>query len=156
MDTDVVWLARSIDLAVANVADGGGPFGAVVILGGRAVGEGANRVTDELDPTAHAEVRAIRAACRATGSFALTGATLYSSCEPCPMCLSAALWARVDRVVYAADRYAAERAGFDDAVFHGLLTSTDGAWPIAIEHVPVTGSGRPFEAWAAHEARVPY
>ena len=120
------------------------------------LGEGANRVTATLDPTAHAEILAIRDACRRLGDFHLAGATLYSSCEPCPMCLAAALWARVERVVYAADRYAAAAAGFDDAAFHGLFGATDGDLPLVIEHVAVPDSGRPFDAWLAHEARLPY
>lgn len=108
-------LQRTIALATANVADGGGPFGAVVRLPGGELVEGVNRVTATNDPTAHAEVAAIREACARSGSPELRGAVLYSSCEPCPMCLSAALWARLDLVVFAAGRGDAARAGFDDS-----------------------------------------
>ena len=97
-------LQRTIALATANVADGGGPFGAVVRLPGGELVEGVNRVTATNDPTAHAEVAAIREACARSGSPELRGAVLYSCCEPCPMCLSAALWARLDLVVFAAGR----------------------------------------------------
>ena len=90
---------------------------------------GVNRVTRDLDPTAHAEVVAIRAACAATGEFQLTGATLYASCEPCPLCLAASMWARLDAVVHAADRHAAAGAGFDDATFHGALRVEPRGWP---------------------------
>ena len=104
MTDDAAWLAQAIELAVHNVADGGGPFGALVVRGEDIVATGQNRVTRDLDPTAHAEVQAIRNACQAIGDFSLAGMTLYTSCEPCPLCISAALWARLDRVVYAADR----------------------------------------------------
>ena len=111
-------LQRTIALATANVADGGGPFGAVVRLPGGELVEGVNRVTASNDPTAHAEVAAIREACARTRSPDLRGAVLYSSCEPCPMCLAAALWARLDLVVFAAGRGDAARAGFDDSAFY--------------------------------------
>ncbi len=92
--------------------------------------EGQNRVTATLDPTAHAEVVAIRAACQAIGDFSLAGATLYTSCEPCPLCLSAALWARVDRVVFAADRHDAARGGFDDREFYELFARDRATWDV--------------------------
>ena len=104
------WLTRAIELAIANVGEGGGPFGAVVVRDGAALAEGTNRVTADLDPTAHAEVVAIRRACRAAESFSLAGATLYASCEPCPLCLAAGLWSRLDEVVFAADRHQAAAA----------------------------------------------
>ena len=156
MRTDEEWLQLAVDRAVRNVADGGGPFGALVVLDGEVVGAGSNRVTSTFDPTAHAEVVAIRAACRQIKNFSLAGATLYTSCEPCPLCLGACLWARLDRVVYAADRFAAEAAGFDDATFHQLIASTTGAWPMMVEHLPLTASNAPFEAWLAKPDRMPY
>ena len=110
--------------ATANVADGGGPFGAVIVRDGELLGEGENRVTRDHDPTAHAEVVAIRRSCAAVGDFSLAGSTLYTSCEPCPLCMSAALWARVDRVVYAADRHDAARGGFDDREFYDSSPAT--------------------------------
>ena len=103
--TDDHWLSHAVELAVENVAAGGGPFGAVIVRDGVLVAEGQNRVTRDLDPTAHAEVTAIRRACASLREFSLAGCVLYSSCEPCPLCLTAALWARLDRVVYAADRH---------------------------------------------------
>jgi guanine deaminase len=156
VSTDAAWLDLAIDLAVANVDDGGGPFGAVVVIGGELVGSGTNRVTPNLDPTAHAEVQAIRSACRARGDFVLEGATLYSSCEPCPMCLATSLWSRVDRVVYAADRFAAAAAGFDDVRFSSLMVATEGEWPLKIEHLEVDATGAPFDAWSRKADRVPY
>ncbi|KGN32914.1 cytosine deaminase [Knoellia sinensis KCTC 19936] len=158
MTDEQKWLDRAIDLAIENVARGGGPFGAVVVRDGVVLGEGANRVTIDLDPSAHAEVMAIRAACRDVNDFALTGATVFASCEPCPLCLSASLWARVDAIVHAADRHAAAAAGFDDAVFHGLLDpGGDGKpWPLRREHVPTARSEEPFDAWRASPNRTEY
>ncbi|MHA6523062.1 nucleoside deaminase [Tessaracoccus sp. G1721] len=137
-------LHRAIDLATANVADGGGPFGAVVVAPDGRSFEGTNRVTSIPDPTAHAEVQAIRAAASGMGTHDLTGCVLYTSCEPCPMCLGAALWARVSRVVFAADRHDAAAAGFDDAAFHAEVS--DGVSRIAVEQRPAARRLSPFEA----------
>ena len=156
MTDDAAWLARAIDLAVGNVAEGGGPFGAVVVRDGSLVAVGQNAVTRELDPTAHAEIQAIRAACRQVGDFSLAGMVLYASCEPCPMCLGAALWARLDRVVHAADREDAARGGFDDRWFHDLFGQDRATWPIRVEALRVAGSLEPFQAWLADAARAPY
>lgn len=153
---DAHWLAHAIELATRNVADGGGPFGALIVRDGISIAEGQNRVTANLDPTAHAEVIAIRAACLELGDFSLAGTTLYTSCEPCPLCLSAALWARVDRVVYAADRDDAARGGFDDREFYELFSRHRDTWHIAIESVRPDNAPQPFDAWLAHEARTGY
>lgn len=150
------WLGQAIDLAVKNVADSGGPFGAVLVRDGEVIGEGTNRVTAMLDPTAHAEVMAIRDACRRTSEFALTGATLYASCEPCPLCLAASLWARVDHVVFAATRTDAAAAGFDDARFHRALSASPEVWADTLEHRAHPRSGEPFAAWQADDSRTPY
>lgn len=155
-DVDQVWLARTIELATQNVANGGGPFGALIVRDGDLVAEGQNRVTSTLDPTAHAEVVAIRAACQVVGDFSLAGATLYTSCEPCPLCLSAALWARVDRVVYAADRHDAARGGFDDREFYELFSRDRSTWHIPIDSARPDNAAEPFEAWLAHEHRTDY
>jgi guanine deaminase len=153
---DELWLARAIALATENVASAGGPFGAVVVRDGLVVAEGKNRVTADLDPTAHAEVVAIRAACQLIGDFSLAGTTLYSSCEPCPLCLSAALWARVDRVVFAADRDDAARGGFDDREFYELFTRDRSTWHISVEALRPDNAPEPFDAWLAHESRTDY
>ncbi|WP_433876539.1 nucleoside deaminase [Sinomonas atrocyanea] len=152
------YLRRAIDLAVANVAAGGGPFGAVVVLPDGRVFEGQNRVTRDNDPTAHAEVVAIRRAAAVVG-FDLTGAALYASCEPCPLCLAAALWARVASVHFAADRQDAAAVGFDDAIFYEYFAAGDAhgegsLMPVA--RSAVAGSRRPFEAWNAIEGRIEY
>ncbi|MGA7206438.1 MAG: nucleoside deaminase [Specibacter sp.] len=151
-------LAQAIDLATANVLNNGGPFGAVVVTADGQAYEGINRVTANNDPTAHAEVTAIRNACSQQGTFDLSGAVLYTSCEPCPMCLASALWARVDRVYFAADRHDAARAGFDDAVFYDYFDT-----PVDQRSMPVRqlAPGEadpldPFNTWTALDTRIDY
>lgn len=156
MRSDADWLDQTIALAVRNVAEGGGPFGAVIVRDGELIATGQNRVTRDLDPTAHAEVQAIRAACRAIGDFSLAGLTLYASCEPCPLCVSASLWARLDRIVYAADREDAASAGFDDREFYELFTRERSSWPTGVEQVSLTEGTAPFDAWRAHASRTAY
>ncbi|GAB4013530.1 nucleoside deaminase [Nocardioides ultimimeridianus] len=154
--SDQTWLSAAIDLATANVAAGGGPFGAVVVRGEELVATGTNQVTRDLDPSAHAEVVAIRAAARAIGDFSLRGLTLYASCEPCPMCLATSLWARLDRVVYAADREDAARGGFDDRAFHDLFSGASTAWPTEVVGVRTPDAFTPFTAWLGDPARTEY
>ena len=153
---DAQWLERTIQLATENVANGGGPFGALIVRDGSLIAEGQNRVTASLDPTTHAEVTAIRAACQVVGDFSLAGATLYTSCEPCPLCLSAALWARIDRVVYAADRDDAARGGFDDREFYELFSTPREQWHVTIDSVRPDNASAPFDAWLDHEHRTDY
>ncbi len=149
------FLEQAIMLAVRNVADGGGPFGALVVTPDGRVHEGVNRVTRDNDPTAHAEVVAIRAAAAASATFDLSGAVLYASCEPCPLCLSAALWARIDRVYFAADRHGAAAAGFDDAVFYEYFNGTrPELLPVAQAAIPT--SDAPFDAWRRNAERTDY
>ena len=156
-DADRAFLERAVALATENVAAGGGPFGAVVVsASGEVIGEGQNRVTRDLDPSAHAEVQAIRAACRAVGDFALPGATLYTSCEPCPMCMATTLWARIDRVFFAADRHDAARGGFDDREFYDLFSRDRSTWDVRVHTLRLPQSGQPFDAWLASETRTDY
>ena len=153
---DEHWLAQAVTLATENVAAGGGPFGAVIVLDDTVLATGQNRVTRDLDPTAHAEVTAIRAACRAVGDFSLVGATLFTSCEPCPLCMSAALWARVDRVVFAADRFDAARGGFDDLAFYELFARDRETWPTTVESLRLERAAEPFDAWLGAAGRTQY
>lgn len=146
------YLGEAIEVAVHNVKTGGGPFGALLVTPEGDAYPAGNRVTANNDPTAHAEVMAIRAACADRGTFDLSGCTLYSSCEPCPMCATAARWARVERVVYAADRHAAAAAGFDDSVFYDAIAEPDGLI-LGAEHAERLA---PFETWASAAARTPY
>ena len=156
--SDDIYLAQAIRLATENVARDGGPFGAVVVTAEGAVFEGVNRVTANNDPTAHAEVTAIRNACAALGTFDLTGAVLYTSCEPCPMCLASSLWARVDRVVFAADRHDAASAGFDDAAFYEYFETPLEQRSMQVTQMVVDGSPamEPFNAWTAAAGRIDY
>jgi guanine deaminase len=157
MVSDDQWLAQAVDLARRNVAEGGGPFGALVVRDGIVLGEGVNRVTRDMDPTAHAEVVAIRRAALQAGDFHLPGAVLYTSCEPCPLCMASALWARVDRVLYAADREDAARGGFDDREFYELFSGRDRAtWPTQVAELRLEDSSAPFDAWLAKDDRVAY
>ena len=150
------YLARAIELATGNAATDGGPFGAVVVTADGRAFEGTNRVTAAHDPTAHAEVTALRAACADLQTFELEGAVVYASCEPCPMCLGAALWARVGRVVYAADRHDAAAAGFDDAAFYDYFTAPGGGTLMPLEHHATDGATAPFDAWRANAERIDY
>lgn len=153
---DTRWLETAIELAVGNVDAGGGPFGAVIVRGDELVATGQNRVTRDLDPSAHAEVVAIRAACQALGDFSLAGLTLYASCEPCPMCLATSLWARVDRIVYAADRDDAARGGFDDREFYELFARDRSSWATVVDEARTPDAERPFTAWLTHPDRIVY
>ncbi|WP_405490766.1 nucleoside deaminase [Nocardia sp. NBC_00511] len=149
-------LAEVVDLANRNVASGGGPFAAAILHGGAVVAIGVNEVVSGLDPTAHAEVVAIREACRELGRYSLEGCVLISSCEPCPMCMSAALWVRVDEVIYAADRHDAAAAGFDDLAFYRLFEQEGSTWPIRVAHRPIASRLAPFTAWSEFADRVEY
>ncbi|MBT0772693.1 nucleoside deaminase [Kineosporia sp. J2-2] len=150
------WLDQAVALAAQNVSDGGGPFGALVVHKNELVATGTNQVTPTLDPTAHAEVVAIRAACRELGTFKLDGCLLVSSCEPCPMCFASAMWARVDRIVYAADRNDAADAGFDDRAFYEVFQNEPAQWPLTLEQVPVKQATLPFEQWNGKADRTDY
>ncbi|WP_285245411.1 nucleoside deaminase [Pseudarthrobacter sp. fls2-241-R2A-127] len=153
--TTSTYLEQAVDLATRNVGLGGGPFAAVVVTADGQVHTGVNRVTRDNDPTAHAEVVAIRAAAAATANFDLTGSVLYASCEPCPMCLASALWARIGHVYFAADRYGAAAAGFDDALFYDYF---NGARPdlMPVTRGEITTSDLPFQAWGAFAGRKDY
>jgi guanine deaminase len=155
------FLARSIRLATANVLNSGGPFGAMIVTADGKTFDGVNRVTADNDPTAHAEVTAIRTACRELGTFDLSGAVLYTSCEPCPMCLASALWARVERVVFAADRHDAASVGFDDAVFYEYFENQDrnSLMPVSkleLNNPQAPAPLEPFNTWNTLDTRIDY
>ena len=150
------FMRRAIELALDNIRAGGGPFGAVIAKGARIIAQGANRVTTTNDPTAHAEVVAIREACRALKNFQLEGCELYTTCEPCPMCLGAIQWARLARIHYACTRADAAAAGFDDRTFHEEVTR-----PAERRAIEIVGEGREhglevFRAWLAKADRRAY
>jgi tRNA(Arg) A34 adenosine deaminase TadA len=151
------FLRRAIRLATENVVSGaGGPFGAVIVREGRIVAEGVNTVTTANDPTAHAEVNAIRAAASALGTFSLAGCQLYSSCEPCPMCLAAAYWARIDAIYYGASASDAERAGFDDSLFYQELRKESAARKLAATQLLGDEAWASFAAWLAAANKTAY
>lgn len=153
---DAGHLREALTLAVESASTEGGPFGAVVALEGHVVGRGTNRVVAEGDPTLHAEVVAIRAACRRVGRHDLSGAVLYASCEPCPMCFGAAWWARVDRIVHAASRADAASAGFDDAAIYADVALPAEQRRLDTVQLLAEEGWRPFAAWEANPGRVPY
>lgn len=149
-------MQRAIDLAVENVKQGGGPFGAVIAKNGEIVAEGVNRVTLQHDPTAHAEVQAIRKACAKKQGFDLSGYDIYSSCEPCPMCLGAIYWAHLDHLYFAATKDDAARIGFDDAFIYQELPL-----PIHERKLPTAEMMRqeaqaPFNDWEEKGDKVEY
>jgi len=151
------FMLRAAELAAYAVDHGlGGPFGAVVVKDGVIVGEGYNQVTSANDPTAHAEVMAIRNACQQLESFQLRGCEIYSSCEPCPMCMGAIYWARPVRLYYGASRYDAAQAGFDDEFIYRELALPDHLRKIQVIHLPSTDSADAFEYWKLLENKTKY
>lgn len=151
------FLRRAIALATRNVLTAtGGPFGAVVVRDGKIIGEGANSVTSTNDPTAHAEVNAIRAAAKTLQTFALTGCALYTSCEPCPMCLAAAYWARLDAVYYGASAADAARAGFDDAFLYAELRKSANERKLSATQLLGDEAWASFAAWIDSPNKVEY
>ncbi|MCB2221945.1 MAG: nucleoside deaminase [Bacteroidetes bacterium] len=151
------YMAEAIQLAAENLNHKrGGPFGAVVVKNGKIIGRGVNTVVSGNDPTAHAEINAIREACHFLGNFQLDGCEIYTSCEPCPMCMGAIYWARPSKIFYAASRYDAENAGFDDShIYHELQT------PISHRQIPTEQLMKPeaqavFKKWIELEHKVRY
>jgi guanine deaminase len=156
-DLDSLFLSRAVKLSKAHMEAGhGGPFGAVLVFEGKVVAEGWNQVTSTNDPTAHAEVVAIRRACTALNRFDLRGATLYTSCEPCPMCLASALWARVDRIVYANTREDAAAIDFDDAPFYEEVKRAPATTMLCMDHQPSAEARGVFVEWAGKADKVRY
>jgi guanine deaminase len=151
------FMRRAIALAIENVRTGrGGPFAALVVKDGRVIAEGANCVTSTNDPTAHAEVVAIREACRKLNDFQITGCDLYTTCEPCPMCQGAIYWARPARVFYAGTAADAAAAGFDDAFIYDELKQPPAARCIPMTQLLRGESLAIFEAWKKQENKKSY
>jgi guanine deaminase len=151
------FLRRAIALATQNVITGrGGPFGAVIVRNGQIVGEGANSVTATNDATAHAEVAAIRAACMALGTFTLHGCELYTSCEPCPMCLAASYWARLDHVYFACSAEDAARAGFDDAFLYAEFRKDPSDRSLSVSQLLRDEAWASFAAWIDTPNKIEY
>ena len=149
-------MRKAIDLAIENVKNGGGPFGAVIVKNGEIVSTGVNRVTANNDPTAHAEVSAIRAACEKLGTFMLDGCEIYSSCEPCPMCLGAIYWAHIDRLYYGCNKSDAADAGFDDSFIYKELELDSSERRLKTEELLPDEAKAAFEAWKNNESKIEY
>jgi guanine deaminase len=151
------FMREAIALSLDNVRSGrGGPFGAVIVRGGEVIARGANSVTAANDPSAHAEIVAIRAACQALGSFELRDCEMYASCEPCPMCLGAIYWARLERYYYANTREDAARAGFDDSHIYDEIARPAELRAVQGSRVLLACAGEAFEAWLRSSAKVSY
>ncbi len=154
---DATFMQEAIELAIENVRTGrGGPFGALVVKDGEVVARGTNLVTASNDPTAHAEVVAIRAACQSLRSFQLDECDLYTSCEPCPMCLGAIYWARLRRVFYGGTHEDAAAAGFDDHFIYDELAKPPGERYIEMIPLLHDDAQRAFDAWNKQEGRIEY
>jgi guanine deaminase len=151
------FLRRALELAKDNATSGrGGPFGAVIARGEEIVVESVNLVTASLDPTAHAELNAIREACHRRDTFTLEDCTLYSSCEPCPMCLGAIYWARLGALYFAATRQEAARAGFDDSLLYEQIALPVFERRLSTVQLLEADGAAPFETWLRHPGRIPY
>ena len=151
------FMTRAVELAAFAVENGlGGPFGAVVVKDRVIIGEGYNQVTSSNDPTAHAEIMAIRNACKQLGSFQLTGCEIYSSCEPCPMCLGAIYWARPGALYFCSDRYDAAQAGFDDSFIYDEMASPVENRNMPMFHLHCIQADEPFQIWNVKETKMKY
>lgn len=153
---DQQFLREAIALAEASVGSGGGPFGAVVVRNGQVIARGTNRVVPDSDPTAHAEVVAIRAACAQLAEHHLDGAILYVNCEPCPMCFAAASWAHIARIVFAASREDAAAVGFDDVAIHQQVQLPVGQRQLPMQQLLRDEALNAFRLWENFAGRIDY
>ncbi len=154
---DKEFLQQAIDLAVENARSGqGGPYGAVIVKDNQLIAASGNKVTSNIDPTAHAEVMAIRLACQKLNDFQLQGCILYSSCEPCPMCLGAIYWARLAKVYFACSRHDAAAANFDDSFIYDEIAILPHQRSIAMLHLSLPNALQPFEIWTEKSDKVLY
>ena len=151
------YMMKAISLAEESAAGTeGGPFGAIIVRGEKIIACGVNTVTSANDPTAHAEINAIREACDREKNFHLKGCVLYTSCEPCPMCLSAAYWAGIEKICYAAGREKAQRAGFSDAFIYDEIPLPIEERSVKMERVLEKEGDRPFDKWLSNDKRIEY
>ncbi len=150
------FMHEALRLAAESVREGGGPFGAVIVKDGEIIARGRNRVASTNDPTAHAEIMAVRKACERLGSFQLEGCDVYTSTEPCPMCMGALYWARPARVYFASEREDAAAAGFDDGFIYDELARAVEARDMEMHHLELAAAGEEFDLWRAKSDRVQY
>ena len=140
-------MKRAIELSIESVNKGGGPFGCVVVKDEKIISEGSNKVTSNNDPTAHGEIVAVREACKKLNNFSLAGCELYSTCEPCPMCLSAIYWARIDKIYYANTRKDAQKIDFDDSLIYSELQKNINKRKIPMIQMMRNEALKAFELW---------
>ena len=150
------FMSRAIELSIESVKSGGGPFGSVIIKNNEIISEGMNRVTKNNDPTAHGEIVAIRNACKNLNDFSLKGCELYTSCEPCPMCLSAIYWSRIDKIYYANTRDDAKKIDFDDSLIYSELTKKIKERKIPTIQLMRDEALQGFKLWTNTENKVKY
>ena len=150
------FMKRAIELSVENVNNGGGPFGSVIVKDNKIIAEGSNKVTLSNDPTAHGEIVAIREACKKINNFNLNGCELYSTCEPCPMCLSAIYWARIDNIYYANTRKDAQKIDFDDSLIYLELQKNINERKIPMIQMMRSEALKAFELWDKKTDKVKY
>lgn len=153
---DREFMQMAIDLSIESVANGGGPFGAVIVRNGDVIATGSNHVTKSCDPTAHAEVSAIREACAKEQNFKLEGCTCYTSCEPCPMCLSALYWAGISRIVYGNTKEDAKAINFDDSFIYDEIAKPYEQRKIPCQNLMRKEALAGFRAWSEKEDKVEY
>jgi len=150
------FMKRAIELSIKSVNNGGGPFGSVIVKGDKIIAEGSNKVTSNNDPTAHGEIVAIREACKKLNNFSLNGCELYSTCEPCPMCLSAIYWARIDKIYYANTREDARKIDFDDSLIYSELQKNIDKRKIPMIQMMRNEALKAFEMWDKKTDKVKY
>ncbi|MCC8133157.1 MAG: nucleoside deaminase [Tannerellaceae bacterium] len=150
------FMRKAIELSVENVYQGGGPFGAVIVKNNRIIATGVNRVTDSCDPTAHAEVSAIRNACKELDTFDLSGCEIYTSCEPCPMCLGAIYWAHLDKIYYGNNKTDAKHIGFDDSFIYDELELKPADRKLPSKVLLPDEAIKAFQEWNHKEDKVEY
>ena len=150
------FMSRAIELSIKSVNNGTGPFGAVIVKNEKIIAEGSNKVTSTNDPTAHGEIVAIREACKKINNFSLTGYELYSTCEPCPMCLSAIYWARIDKIYYANTREDAQKIDFDDSLIYSELQKNIEKRKIPMIQIMRSEALKAFELWDKKMDKVKY
>ena len=150
------FMSRAIELSIESVQKGGGPFGSVIVKDNKIIAEGSNKVTFSNDPTAHAEIVAIREACKNLNTFKLSGCDLYASCEPCPMCLSAIYWSHVDNIFYANTRDDAKKINFDDSLIYSEISKKNKDRKIPIKQMLRNEALKAFEIWDKKIDKIEY
>lgn len=154
--SDLRFMSKAIDLSIENVKQGGGPFGAVIVKNGKIVASGVNRVTANIDPTAHAEVNAIRKACKKLKTFDLSDCVIYTSCEPCPMCLGAIYWAHIGHIYYGNTKEDAKKIGFDDSFIYSELEMRKEDRKLNTTQLLSDEAIQAFEKWDSFENKTKY